>query len=74
MGPPAQRKSRAGGVEGISVADAKLITDDLFGGGVLGVSDSGFGVPGVSSLRAAVQGVAKGQRLENVGVSGQIMP
>jgi hypothetical protein len=59
------------GVEGVMGTDPKVFSDDLFGGGVLGVSNSGFGVAGASSASAGVSGFASGGL---VGVVGQIVP
>jgi hypothetical protein len=59
------------GVVGILGADPNIFTDKVFGGGVLGASNSGFGVVGVSST-TAVRGFASAGD-SNVGVEGSIM-
>lgn len=59
------------GVEGIMGTDPKVFSDDLFGGGVLGVSNAGFGVAGASSASAGVSGFASAGL---AGVEGSILP
>ena len=65
------------GVEGVMGTDPSVFSDQLFGGGVLGVSNSGFGVAGASSASVGVSGFASGGGgpfAKLIGVEGQIIP